>query len=232
MGLLTKPIETAIKERDKATADAAAWIAKAAAVRGEADALDAGADAAILADESAAERITLEVTALQRKARAYEQAAKEASDRARQAASDALGIEADELDKEAAKVRRTLDKHKAEVAKAKAALEDLAGHGFIPGELEPEGVTISVAGESTPTRSGRIGKASQLGRQALHLETQAQVIRFWLEDQRLPRSLVELNERFGPKHDTHFLIAGSDSLDKYGEPVTENLRAAIDAEGE
>lgn len=229
MGLLTKPIETARKNRDSALAEAEQWATKAATVRAEADSLDATANAAILEDESAAERITVQVTTLNRKASAYEQAARETRGKAESAGLDVLRIEADELDKAAAKVRQALDKHNAEVAKAKNALEEIAGHGFIPGENEPDGETTYVTGEARPSRSYRVGKAAPLREQALHLTTQAQVIRYWLEDRQLPRTLNDLNTKFGATHSAHFLIAGSDSLDRYGDPITESLRAAVDA---
>lgn len=125
MSLFTKPIETARKNRDQALADAAQWEAQAAAMRAEADKLNASANAAILEDESSAERITVQILTLQRKASAYEQATCEARRKASAAARDALSIEADELDKESAKLQKAADKHEIEVIKAKAALESL-----------------------------------------------------------------------------------------------------------
>jgi hypothetical protein len=228
MAIIPTSAERAQSNVAKAEATVSEWQAKAAAARADAAELDATAGAAILADESAAERVTLQVQTLERKARAYDQAATEAGKNLRTARLAVLTTEADTLEKEAAKVRRVLDKHNAEVAKAKDALEELAGHGFIPGEPEPEGVTISVPGE-TISRTSRVGKAAPLNRQAMHMETQAQCIRYWLKRGELPRDLHDLNKEFGQTHAAFVSVLGSDYLDKYGAPITDNLRAAVDA---
>lgn len=228
MALFTKPIETALKARDTATAEANQWEAKAAAMRAEADQLDASANAAIVADDTAAERITTQVLTLQRKARAYTQAASEARIKADTAAKDILRTEADELDKEASKIRRAMAKVEADVAKAKATLEEIAGHGFIPGEPTPNGTTISVPGESPrTTKTYRTGKASMLRKQALNIEVQAQTIRYWLSNGKLPHELTDLNEH-GGKHEVPWYNSGVQELSEY-EYVTDSLREAMAA---
>lgn len=228
MAIIPTSAERAQSNVTKAEATVSEWQAKAAAARAEAADLDATAGAAILADESAAERITLQVQTLERKAGAFDQAATEAGKNLRAARIAVLTTEADALEKESAKVRRVLDKHVAEVAKAKDALEELAGHGFIPGEPEPEGVTYSLPGE-TINRTVRVGKASPLIEQAMHLLTQAQCIRYWLTHGTLPADLRDLNKEFGADHEIIGYDFMSYPLNKYGAPVTEALRAAVDA---
>ena len=95
-------MKTSAKAEDKQ------WEAKAAAMRAVADQLDATANAAIVADGTAAKRTATRVLTLQRKARAYTQAASEARAKADTAAKDILRTEADELDKEASKIRRAM----------------------------------------------------------------------------------------------------------------------------
>ena len=75
MGIFSKSTEQAQAEITKAESVVSEWEAKAASARAEASRLDAESGAAILADESAAERITLNIQAWERKARAFDGAA-------------------------------------------------------------------------------------------------------------------------------------------------------------
>lgn len=223
MGLFKKPIENAMTARDKARAEAADWDAKAAAIRAEANELDATANDMILADETAAERITLQVNTLQRKADAYAHAATKAHDKARLAAREILNVEAGELDKEAAKIRKVADNVEIEVAKAKAALEELDGCTYE--RTSEESSVLTESGEpSSVTQS--TGKAGEIRWNAQLLETQAQVIRYWLAENELPATLDDLNAKVRATHQTGYFGGGS-ALNRYGDPITDNLREAL-----
>lgn len=226
MALFTKPIENALKARDTANTEAHEWDAKAAAMRAEADQLDASANAAILEDETAAERITAQVLTLQRKANAFDQAARQARTKAHTAARDVLSTEADELDKEAAKHRKSADKVEAEVTALREKLEELDDCKYT--RLVEESNWDAVDGKYR-TRTYHHGKAHGIQRNAMLLTTQAQVIRYWLERGQLPSSLKELNEAFDPVHDLTGTWATGAPIDTYGDPITENLRVALAA---
>lgn len=214
MGLFKKPIENAISSREAARIEAQEWESKATAMLTEANQLDESANAAILQDDTAAERITIQVNTWQRKAKAHEQAAREARAKVDHAAKEVLRIEADELDKEAGKISKVIHSLKMEISKAQAALEQIAGYRVAPVEVS-NGVTDA----------GRLG---QLNWNALHLQTQAQVIRYWLDSNELPRTLNDLNAKYGDMHETSPFFAGTDNIDKYGDPITDNLREALE----
>ena len=127
MGIIKRTTTDALKAAERAEATAKKWDDKAAAARAEAQQMDASAGAAILADESQAEKITLTLQAQERKARAYDSAAAEARREAAQARADALRIEADELDRKAGQLEKDADRLAQEVAAALADLERLNG---------------------------------------------------------------------------------------------------------
>jgi len=233
MALLTKPITEALKNRDACKTEAERWDRKAHTMRTEADQLEATAIDSILADESAAELITLKVNTLQRKAQAFDKAAQQARVKAYMAAREVLRVEADELDKESAKQDKAADKHELEVAKAKAVLESLDECQYT--RLVEESDWDAVDGKYR-TRTYHHGKAAGIKQSAKLLTTQAQVIRYWLEHGQLPNSLKDLNEAFEPIHDVTGSWATGAPIDKYGDPITENLREAMasdtSAEGE
>lgn len=224
MSLFTKPIETARKNRDQALADAAQWEAQAAAKRAEADQLDAGANAAILADESAAERITAQVLTLQRKASAYDQAAREARAKAADAAREALRVEADELDKAATKKKQEAAKIDAEVDKLRAKLEEYDGCPYVRQVEESDWDAVDGRYRTTVRHHGKSFVSKQ---EALHLTTQAQVIRYWLDEGTLPTSLGDLNDKFGATHNVLAGWRGDTPISQYGEPITDGLREAM-----
>lgn len=224
MSLFTKPIETARKNRDQALADAAQWEAQAAAKRAEADQLDASANAAILADESAAERITAQVLTLQRKASAYDQAAREAHAKAAAAARDALSVEADELDKAATRKKQEAAKIDAEVDKLRAKLEEYDGCPYVRQVEESDWDAVDGRYRTTVRHHGKSFASKQ---DALHLNTQAQVIRYWLDEGTLPASVGDLNDKFGATHNVLAGWRGDTPISHYGEPITDGLREAM-----
>lgn len=226
MSLFTKPIETALKERDTAIQEAQDWEQKAAEARATAEQLEADATAEILNDESAAERLSMEISTLQRKAKAFDHAAENARVSATHASLSVFIVEADELDKEATKQRKAANKFEAEVTALREKLEELDGCKYT--RLVEESDWDAVDGKYR-TRTYHHGKATSLKQAALLLTTQAQVIRYWLERGQLPGSLKDLNEAFGPIHDVTGAWADGAPIDKYGDPITENLRVALAA---
>ncbi|GAB3621146.1 hypothetical protein GCM10027417_24070 [Glutamicibacter endophyticus] len=226
MGLLTKPIEAARKNRDACLEEAERWERKAQAMRAEASELDQSANDAILEDESAAERITVAVTTLQRKAHAYDEAARKARTKADAAARELLSVEADELDKEAEKIRKAADKHDVEVAKAKAALESLDECQYTRLVEEQDWDPVDAKYRRTVYHHG---KSHVMRRTALHLSTQAQVIRYWLTVGEVPKSLKDLNERLSAEHDLANSWTDGAPINRYGEALTDNLREAVSA---
>lgn len=233
MSLFTKPIETALKERDAAIQEAQDWEQKAAEARATADELEATATAEILKDEKAAERLSLEISTLQRKAKAFDQAAENARVSATHATLSVFIVEADELDKEATKQRKAADKVEAEVTALREKLEELDGCKYT--RLVEESNWDAVDGKYR-TRTYHHGKAHGIKHSAMLLTTQAQVIRYWMKNGQIPGSLRDLNEAFEPIHDVTGAWADGAPIDKYGDPITENLRvalaAAADNEGE
>lgn len=221
MAVFSKGREAAQKAADKAQATVDEWNAKAAAARADAQQLDADAGAQILADESAAERITLQIQSLERKARAYDQAATEAARNLHAAQHDVLTAEAAELEKQAAGIRKQAEKQEAEVQKILAQLEALD-------ESKWERAEIPGTGTEHSTQS-YAGKAAGIVWEALALETRAQVIRYWLAKGTIPADLRDLNNMFGPTHDVHITVLGTEYLDKYGDPITDTLRQAVAA---
>lgn len=162
MGLFSKSIEQAQAAVTKAAGVVADWEAKAADARAEAARLDSESGAAILADETAAERITLNIQAQERKARAYDQAAGAARQKLNDAQRDALEAEAREEDKQAAAARKTSDAHAAKVADLLGQLKDLDGVDYYVGRskeghgLTPHGARLAQVARQHDIRAGLI----------------------------------------------------------------------------
>ena len=222
----TRTISNAIKERDEAIKSAEALEAKAAEQRAEAEKIEAGSNQAIIEDPTSAERITVQVMSLQRMARAYEAQARQARQNAAEATRNVLNVEAEELDKQADKLRGDAEKHEAEVDKLRAKLEAFDGCEYSRTSTERYDATGRLVEVSTPN-----GKAGDMRWQAQHAETQAQVIRYWLQHDTLPRSLDELNEQFDADHDLAVGLIDGNPIHRYGPAITDNLQAVLDNPG-
>lgn len=151
------------------------WEAKASAARAEAAEIERGSGAAILADPSAAEKISIKVDAKQRTARAYDSAAAESLEQVRAAWRKAVEAEAKQLEKDATTMRRDADKHRAEVEKLLARLKDLDGVEYEPKFGHPSYVQSGVyhAADDAPRES----KSDDLEGRAAGAETQAKYVR-------------------------------------------------------
>lgn len=149
MRILPTSAERAQSNVTKAEATVSEWQAKAETARAEAAALDATAGAAILADETAADSISLKVISLERKARAYDQTANEDGMNLRTARTAVLTLEADESDKAEAVAVKRFEKHEAAVKDLLDKLEALAGNKYIEAPDEvlsgPREVTYSTS---------------------------------------------------------------------------------------
>lgn len=186
MAILPTSAERAQSNVAKAEATVSEWQAKATAARAEAAELDATAGAAILADESAAERITLQVQALERKARAYDQAAAEAGKNllaARRAVLESAA--AGEADT-AAKARKQADAHDVKVEALKAKLEEF--------DEGPWMRTVKRDGDTTITYTGKSGA---LRNEALAADIRGAVIRYYMAHDKIPNGFHELNDELG-----------------------------------
>lgn len=232
MGIIKRTTADALKAAERADATAAKWDDKAAAVRTEAQRMDAEAGAAILADESQAEKITISVQAQERKARAYDSAAAEARREAAQAREDALRIEADELDRKADQLDKRADRKAEEVAEALAKLEAADGYSW---ERKPT-ETHPLTGE--PTRWSADGAAGDLRGQARTLRLAAQHNRYYLEHHQMARLSMQVRDNvppeaavramnsghggdlLSPEHTTALLSAAA-----AGQPLTPDLVA-------
>lgn len=186
MAIIPTSAERAQNNVAKAEATVSEWQAKAAAARAEAADLDATAGAAILADESAAERVTLQVQTLERKARAYDQAAAEAGKNlqaARRAVFETAA--ADEADA-AAKARKLADAHDVKVEALRAKLEEF--------DEGPWMRTVKRDGDTTITYTGKSGA---LRNKALTADIRGAVIRYFMAHGKVPQSFHDLNNELG-----------------------------------
>lgn len=190
MPIFTTSVDQAAAAVTKAHAVVEEWQAKASAARAEAARLDAESGAMILADEAAAERISLSVQTLERKARAYDQATAEALRKLKTAQRDALEAEARDEDKQAAAARRRLDAHETKVKALLRQLKDLNGADYVP-----ESLTNSVTGMDSsmrqPTRSGAMYSEVHAH------EVRAAAIRYFCATGQVPTDYVELNNELG-----------------------------------
>ncbi|NMR29944.1 hypothetical protein [Crystallibacter degradans] len=215
MALFSKSIESAQTAVTKAAAVVTDWEAKAAAARAEASRIDSEAGAAILADESAAERITLQVQSQERKARAYDQAAEEARRKLHTAQREALEAEAREEDKQAAAARKAAEAHDAKVDALLAQLKDIDGCDYEPGRA-----TESWAADQGLTQ---IPAAVAKWDQADQHEVRAAVIRYYIATAKVPADYYELNIGLG----TSFPGFGRSIHD--GDRLPKSVYAARDA---
>lgn len=155
------------------------WEAKASAARAEADEIERGSGAAILADPSAAEKISIKVDAKQRTARAYDTAASEARDQVRAAWRKAVEAEAKDYEKAATAMRKDADKHRLEVEKLLARLKDLDGVDYEPKFGHAAYVQSGVyhSADDAPRES----RSDDLDGRAAGAETQMKLIRHVLK---------------------------------------------------
>lgn len=189
MGILSTSAERAQSNVTKAEATVSEWQAKAATARAEAAELDATAGAAILADETAADSISLKVISLERKARAYDQAANEAGKNLRAARIAVLTLEADESEKAEASALKRLDKHAAAVKDLLDKLEALEGVQYSKKVLSELNI-----GESRTTKT----PTSQiLLREAQGHQFNAAGIRYFLMTGKAGTDPSELNQVLG-----------------------------------
>lgn len=189
MGIFSKSLEQAQSAVTKAETVVAEWEGKATAAREEADRLDAESGAAILADESAAERITLNIQAHERRARAYDGAATEARQKLWQAQREALEVEAREEDKLAATDRKNSAAHAAKVQDLKRQLEDLD---------ECEWDRAAARDVITGRPSGQqVGKSGALEQSAHRHETRSAVIRYFLATGNVANDFYILDNELG-----------------------------------
>lgn len=187
MGILSTSAERAQSNITKAEATVSEWQAKAATARAEAAELDATAGAAILADETAAETISLRVISLERKARAYDQAATEAGKNLHTARIAVLTLEADESDNAEAAAAKRYEKHDAAVKDLLDKLEALAGVKF------QEVPWSAVSGTVEVTYS----PSEQLENEAHAHRANSAGIRYFLKTGRIGSDTTEINRVLG-----------------------------------
>lgn len=194
MALFSKSIEQAQAAITKAESVVAEWENKASAARAEAVRLDSEAGAAILADESAAERITLNIQAHERKAHAFDGAAAEARQKLRAVQREALEIEAREEDKQAAAARKEATSHAAKVAALLKELEQLDDCTWERAPIRDH-ITGANAGQT-------LGKAGVLDFNAHRHDTRAAVIRYFIATGKIPYDFYLLDNELGTKLNT------------------------------
>ncbi|MFJ5861498.1 hypothetical protein ACIQCM_08740 [Pseudarthrobacter sp. NPDC092439] len=204
MAIFSKSIESAQDAVTKAASVVAEWEGKAAAARAEAARLDAESGAAILADESAAETISLNIQAQERKARAFDGAAAEARTKLHKAQREVLEAEAREEDKLAAAARKASAAHLAKLDALKRDIETLD-------ECEWD------------RADGNLGKEGVLEHEAHRHETRAGVIRYYLSTGRIPHDFYLIDKEVGTKVSRMSLSFNS------GDYIPDSLRAAQDA---
>lgn len=189
MGIFSKSPEAAQNAVTKAEGVVADWERKAADARAEAARLDAESGAAILEDESAAERITLNIQSWELKARAFDQAAGEARKKLHGAQKEALEAEAREEDKESAAILKKADAHEAKVAALMGELEKLDECPWVRGPL-----TDTVTGDTYGHHTGRSGGLRfQQERHAIR----AAAIRYFVATGKAPNDFYEINDVVG-----------------------------------
>ncbi|ALV44706.1 hypothetical protein MB46_03445 [Arthrobacter alpinus] len=197
MRILSSSAERAQSNVTKAEATVSEWQAKAATARTEAAALDATAGAAILADETAADSISLKVISLERKARAYDQAANEAGKQLNAARIAVLSLEADESDRAEVDAVKRYQKHEAAVKDLLDKLEALAGVKFVEAPEE------AVSGPREVIES----TAEQLEGVAHAHRANAAGIRYFLKTGTAEQNTVEINRVLGTNFPTGYINA-------------------------
>lgn len=189
MGIFNKTIESARQGVEKAEQLVADWESKAADARGRAAELDANSGSLVLADEAAADSISLEIHSLERKARAFDQAAGEARRKLSEAQRKVLEGEAKEEERLADVARKTLDDHNTKVDGLLAQLK----------EIDECDYTVAPMTESwaRDLRLTQNPKSYLLARELLRHEIRGSVIRFYLKTGKVARDLYELNSALG-----------------------------------
>ncbi|SKB86273.1 hypothetical protein SAMN05660916_03024 [Arthrobacter sp. 31Cvi3.1E] len=214
MAIFNKSVEQAQAAVTKAQSVVTEWENKAAAARAEAARLDAEAGAAILADESAAERITLNIQAHERKARAFDGAAEEAKQKLRAAQREALESEAREEDKQAAAAKKEATSHAAKVSALLKELEQLDDCAWERAPIRDH-ITGGNAGQA-------LGKAGYLDFSAHRHETRAAVIRYFVATGAIAYDFYLLDNELGTKLNT---LASFNQ----GDYIPQSVYAARDA---
>ncbi|WP_156491132.1 hypothetical protein [Brevibacterium casei] len=163
----------------KAQAVVDEWEAKASAARAEAAEIERGSGAAILADPSAAEKISIKVDAKQRTARAYDSAAAESLEQVRAAWRKAVEAEAKQLEKDAVNFRKEAAKIEAEESKLIDKLEALQGVRYEPVLGRPTSLDhgVYVRGDDLPRQT----RSDDLKARAGGAEAQTKMVRHALE---------------------------------------------------
>ncbi|MET3949699.1 hypothetical protein [Arthrobacter sp. UYEF36] len=214
MALFSKNMEQATAAASKAADVVAEWEAKAAAARAEAARLDAESGAAILEDESAAERITLNVQTWERKARAYDQAAEEARRKHVSAYREALEVEAREEDKQAAAAGKTAAALTAKVAALVGQLKELENVDFaaVP-------VYVGSTGKNYALPNSEILQAT-----TRRHEVRAALIRYYIQTGTLTNDVHDLNQLLGTALKDNAISIGGEGIE-----IPGSLLAARDA---
>ncbi|BCW62473.1 hypothetical protein [Arthrobacter sp. StoSoilB22] len=189
MGIFSKSPEAAQAAVTKAEQTVAEWERKASDARAEAARMDGESGAAILEDESAAERITLNVQTLERKARAFDQAAAEARNKLLAAQKDALEAEAREEHKEAAALRKKADTHDAKVAALLGELEKLDDCRWDRAQFTDE-----ISGRAY---GQMVGLGDRHRGEALRHETRGAVIGYFIATGKVPSDFYDINNVMG-----------------------------------
>ncbi|ABK02748.1 hypothetical protein Arth_1354 [Arthrobacter sp. FB24] len=214
MALFSKTIEQAHAAVTKAGSVVVEWEEKASAARAEAIRLDTESGAAILEDESAAERITLNIQANERRARAFDQAAEEARRKHATAYREALEVEAREEEKQAASATKEATAHRAKVAALVNQLNELEDADY-----RPTGVYVGTSGINLALpRSERLDKAAK------EHHTRAALIRYFIKSGTITHDIHVLNAELGTSiQDNGLTIPGE------GIEIPQSLTAARDA---
>ena len=132
MALFSKTIESAQNDVEKAQAAVTEWESKAASMRAQADELEARSGALILDDESQADKISIDIQSMGRKARAFDGAAAEARQRLLDKQRRVLEVEADAEEKEAQDAEKRLKTQTGKVRELLDQLKKLDGAEYIP----------------------------------------------------------------------------------------------------
>ncbi|MCT9624254.1 hypothetical protein HWD94_03835 [Pseudarthrobacter equi] len=189
MAIFSRNTESAQAAVTKAEATVTDWEGKAAAARAEALRLDQESGQAILADESAAERIALNVQTWKLKANAYDRAAADTRLKLLRAQREVLEAEARDEDKEAAALRKKGEAHSAKVDGLKRQLQELDDCDW-----ERAYIFDSVNGS---IRGQHLGRAGQLDQDAELHAVRAAVIRYFLATGKIPHDYYEVNNVLG-----------------------------------
>jgi hypothetical protein len=215
MGIFSKSAEAAQNAVTKAEGVVNEWERKASEARSEAARLDAESGAAILEDESAAERITLNIQAQERKARAFDGAAAEARQKLRLAQKESLEVEAREEDRLAASDRKEAAAHSTKVQDLKRQLEALDECEWDRADAH-DAITGRPSGQQT-------GKSGALDYSAHRHETRAGAIRYFLATGLIPQDFYLIDLELGTSLNSISLSWSQ------GDYVPRSLYAARDA---